>query len=219
MVRFAILALCAISAQGGAIVLSNTTTGLVDDSTITRSVTVNGVEAGFGTGTIASVLVSVNFAKADGESFDTPFPGGTPFFNEISFGLTGPSSTLVTLIATGSWSSGSGQFDGTILFDEAAASVVNSGAAPVAGTFRTTGPGSLNDFVSQSALGIWTLTIGDSVGGDALRFRSFDLTINTIDRLNAPGASIAVATPEPGSWALMGAGMLALGALGLRRKR
>jgi len=209
--KYLLLALCAVTVQAGTITLTNNTPGLFDGSSGTRDVTVTGLEPGFGLGTITSVLVSIDFAKADGEAFDPPFPGGTPFFNEISFTLTSPATTQVALIADGSWAAGTGQFDGVITFDEAADSVVNFGAAPVAGTFRTTGPGSLNDFIAQAALGVWTLGIGDSAGGDALRFRSFTLTLNT----DSGGSAV----PEPSSMALIGLGLLGLGVRNLRKKK
>jgi hypothetical protein len=207
MGKFAFLFLGAVSAFAGSFTLSNTTAGNFDSSFGTRTVTVTGAEPGFGSGTISSIVISINFAKADGEAFAPPFPAGTPFYNEIVFRLTGPSTTEVTLIEANSWGAGSGQFDGTITFDQSAPSVVNFGAAPVAGTFRPTGAGSLSDFLSQSALGVWTLSIQDTVAADSLRFRNFDLTINT-DRSTVP---------EPGSIVLMSLGLVALGARRYRR--
>ena len=205
----ALLSLGAVSASAGVIILTNSTTGNFDGNSGTRDVTVTGSEPGFGTGTISNVRISINFAKADGEGFDPPFPTSTPFFNEIHFVLIGPSATPVELIATGSWDIGAGQFDGVITFDDAAIDVVNFGAEPVAGTFRPTGAGALADFNSQNALGTWTLFIEDTAGGDSLRFRSFTLDIST------DGTVI----PEPASMALVGLGLCAAAFIRRRKSR
>lgn len=187
------------SLRADTITATNSTPGNFDASTGTRSVTFTGAEMGFGTGTILDVNISINFAKADGQSFDPPFPGGVPFYNEIHFHLTSPDGTVVHLIEPGSWGAGSGQFDGTITFDDEGALVVNFGAAPVAGTFRPTGPGAMSDYDGENALGTWTLFIEDTVGLDSLRFRNFTLSVETV--------------PEP-----TGLGLLGLGALGLVRR-
>lgn len=196
------------AATAGLISATNSTTALVDGSSTTRSVTFTGAEPGYGTGSVLDVNISIDFAKADGEAFDPPYPGGTPFYNEIVFTLTSPDAIVMTLIASGSWGTGSGFFDGIITFDDDAASVVNFDAAPVAGTFRPTGAGALSDFINDFAAGAWTLGIADTVGLDALRFRSFTLNITTED---------AVGVPEPATLSLIGAGLL--GFAGLRRRR
>jgi len=196
------------------IMATNSTTGLFDASSGTRTVAFDGTEAGYGTGQIFDVNISINFAKADGESFDPPYPGGTPFYNEIHFHLTSPGGTVVHLIEPSSWGAGSGQFDGTITFDDEAGSVVNFGAAPVAGSFRPTGPGALSDYDSltaDSALGTWTLFIQDTVGLDALRFRSFTLNIAT--------AASAVVVPEPATLVSCSIGVIGLLGYAWRRRK
>ncbi|MBI4891278.1 MAG: hypothetical protein HY821_11690 [Acidobacteria bacterium] len=194
-----------LGASAGLILHSNSTVGNFDASSGTRDVAVTGLEAGYGTGTISDVVVAINFAKADGSNFDPPYPGGTPFYDEIRFMLTGPGAQNVTLIAADSWSSGSGQFDGIIYFDQSAGQVVNYTTGPVAGTFRPTGAGSLDDYLGTSALGTWTLTIQDTVGSDSLRFRNFDLYIGT-DGSQWQGGGGEI--PEPGTYLLVGAGLL-----------
>src|SRR5688572_7681601 len=102
----------AFPASAGTITLTNTTTGNFDASSGTRSVTVTGLEPGFDSGVILDVNISINFAKADGQSFDPPYPTGTPFYNEIHFHLTSPALATVHLIEPNSWGAGDGMFDG-----------------------------------------------------------------------------------------------------------
>ena len=195
----------------GTVSVTNSTSGNFDASAGTRMVTITGLEPGFDTGTILDVDISINFAKADGEAFDPPYPGGTPFYNEIHFHLLGPGGApTVHLIEPGSWGAGSGQFDGTITFDDEAAMVVNVAAAPMAGTFRPTGPGALSDYDAASALGTWTLFIEDTTGADSLRFRSYTLTVQTED---------VAPIPEPSTLTLFGLGALGLLGYGWRRRQ
>jgi hypothetical protein len=195
-----LVALMSSSASAGVITITNSLDGNFDDSSGFRGFTVTGLEAGYGSGVILDVDISINFAKADGESFDPPYPGGTPFHNEIHFRLDDPTDDAVTLIAPGSWGGAGALFDGTITFDQAAATVVNAGAVPVAGTFRPTGAGSLDDYNGQLAVGLWELFIEDTVGLDSLRFREATLTIITEDFR---------AVPEPSTFALLGLGGVA----------
>ncbi len=198
------------SVYGGVITLSNLTTGNFDSSSGTRAVTVTGAEPGYGTGTISNVIISIDFVKADGENFAPPYPSGPAHYDEIHFRLTGPLSQTVELIAANSWPNDSGLFDGTITFDQSAASVVNFDPnTPHAGTYRPTGPGSLSDFNGTSALGTWTLLVEDTVGADSLRFHSMQLDITTDG---------VAGVPEPATMSMLGLGLIALGLLSRRRK-
>lgn len=210
-VAAALTLLAAGPAEAGVIVATNNTIGLFDASSGTRTVTFTGLEAGFGTGVILDVDIAINFAKADGESFDPPFPTGLPFHNETVFRLE-RGATTANLISAGSFNVGSDPFDGTITFSDQAAQVVNVNPdLPQAGTFRPVGPGLLSGFNGQNAAGTFTLFIQDTVGLDALRFRSFTLTITTEDATNV--------IPEPSTMALAGVGALVLGAMGVRRRK
>lgn len=183
-------------AIGGLITATNNTTGLFDASVGNRQIAFSGLEPGFGTGLITDVNVSINYAKADGENFAPPFPTfDRPFFDEIHFALIAPNGDIVELIAANSFNEGLGgtNFDGVQVFDQSAASVANVNRDLVtAGTFRPTGPGSLNDFNGDSAMGTWTLFIEDTVGDDALRFRSFTLNITTRDFTVPEPASLLI---------------------------
>jgi len=195
---------------GGLITLTNSTPGYFDNSSGNRTVTVTGLEPGYGTGAILDVNISITFCKAhdaDGSCVST----FTAFPNEIRFRLTSPGAVAVTLIDAASFNYDAfpRPFDSTITFDQAAAQVVNIYPALVpSGTFRPTGPGSLNDFNGASALGTWTLFIEDTDSGDGLLFRSLELNVTT------RGDAVI---PEPAGWLLTGAGML--GFVLYRRRR
>jgi hypothetical protein len=210
--RFALAAAVLVasvpSAEAGLITLTNSTFGNFDASSGTRSVTVTGLESGFGTGEILDVNVSVDFTKADGEGVNPPASPGTPFYNEIVFRLTSPFATTVNLISAGSFNSGSSGtlFNGVITFDQAAAQVVNVNPnQPSAGTFRPVG--NLNSFNGGTALGNWTLFIQDTVAADSLRFRSFTANITTADPI-----------PEPATLTLTALGLAAAAARHRRRR-
>jgi hypothetical protein len=191
-------------ASAGLMTLTNNTTGLFDASSGTRTVLIDSLTPGFDTNTITRVAVSIDFVKADGESFAAPYPTGTPFLNETVFSLTGPDGTIVSLIAAGSFKTGSTLFDGVITFSQSAAQIVNvNDVLMQAGTFRPIG--NLSGFNGSLAAGTWTLNIQDTTGSDALRFRSFTLEVET-------------GVPEPSSATMIVLGGL-LGAVGVWRRR
>lgn len=214
----AAIATLAMPAYGAIITATNSTPGLFDGSSGTRSVTFTGSEPGFGSGTVLDLNVSVKFAKADGqfESLET----GTPFYNEIEFILSN-GATNVTLIAAGSFFLGTGStgFDGTITFDDSATNFVNVDPnSPSSGTFKPTGPGNpaspgtLANFNGLNAASTWTLSIRDTTFADALRFREFTVSITT-------DAVVDAAVPEPGTLSIMGAGLIGLAGVSLRRRK
>lgn len=180
-------------ASGGAISVTNSTPGTFDASIGNRAVTISGFEPGFGTGVIADINVTIDYTKV-------PDAAGQPFFQEIHFAIIAPNGEVVELIAANSFNSGAvgAQFDGVQTFDQSAPTVVNANPdLPTAGTFRPTGPGSLNDFNGDSAMGTWTLFIEDTVSADPLRFRSFRLDVTTRD----------FSVPEPASLILLSLAM------------
>jgi hypothetical protein len=192
------------TAGAGTFTLTNATAGIFDASSGTRSVVVTGAEAGFDGGILVALTISIDYTKADGEDLDPPASPGTPFYNEIHFRLDRAAEPSTTLIAAGHYTTGSGVFSGIQTFVTGGA-VIPFGSSPVAGTFSPTGPGSLTAYNGLSILGTWTLFIQDTVGLDALRFRSVSFTFET-------GAAV----PEPVTSALVGSGLLGLA---YRRRR
>lgn len=200
------------AAHAGVITATNAQFANVDGGILAkRPVTFLGSEPGFALGAIADVNITIEFAKADGTNPNPPYPTTfDPFFNEINFELISPNGTSVMLIPVNTFPGAPATnafnglvYDGTITLDDEAAQTVNIQAMlagmPNSGAFRPVNP--LSAFDGLNALGTWQLWIGDEVGDDTLRFRSYTLTITTV--------------PEPTSWACWG---LAMGALVLLRR-
>jgi hypothetical protein len=200
---------------GATLLKSNTTTGYFDASSGTRSITFTEAELGSEL-YIADINVTIDFAKDGSDTFVPPeilpLELGDPNFNEMRFILTHPSGTSVTLIdfeSFNDWEAPGGQyfFQGSITFDQSAALPVNFDPDHVTpGTFRpATNGGNLDSFLSENAIGTWSLLIADNDDDDGLSFYSYSIKLTTV--------------PEPSSFVLASIGLLGLLAWGWRRKQ
>ncbi|MEX2138181.1 MAG: Ig-like domain-containing protein [Pirellulales bacterium] len=167
----------------GPIAKTNNTTGVVDRSSAARSVSFTAEDFG-GASVVADVNVVIDFMKHDGESFGID-RGGCAFNNEIFFILRSPSGQSVTFIPTFTYSEICPPGGRVLVTYDDEAETAASGM-PRSGSFRPPIP--LSAFDGEDGIGVWTVTIGDSVGADALSFWSVTVVLNSEASLVGPSS-------------------------------
>jgi PKD repeat protein/subtilisin-like proprotein convertase family protein len=101
--------------------------------------------------------------------------------SDLVIALVHPDGTVVTLVskrggAGDNYGSGATNCSGTFtVFDDAASTPINSGAAPFAGSYRPTQL--LSTLNGKSVVGIWKLRVTDTGGGDVGTLYCFQLDI------------------------------------------
>lgn len=202
--------LVAAGAQAQATVVStNSVGGIFDGSSGTRTLSVTTH------GTIQDLNLTIDFAKCDNNGADGPLLDannrcigrGNAFDSEIVFSLTGPNGQPVSLVQQGTFSNGNTPGLGRIqlTFDDEAATA--AGGKMRAGSYAPVQP--LSVFDGLDMFGTWTLFVQDTRRGDPLQYfgAALDITSATVEQV-----------PEPGTVAIVGLGLIGMGALRRRRQ-
>ena len=131
---------------------------------------------------VSDVNVQISWAKTDGSC---TAPGtGNSFHNETNFRANGPTGNQVILVQPGTYTGGGTISTVSTTFDQAAATVVG-GVNPTSGTFRPNN-GNLNTYNGLAALGNYSISAGDTAGGDPLCITGYSITVTAVADTTPP---------------------------------
>jgi len=141
---------------------------------------------------VDDVVARVEFQKVDGSC--VAIGTSVPYYNEVGFRLVSPAGTIVTLIGTGSYSTGSTTVTTQWAMDFTKSATTAVSGLPASGTYKPT-TGSMEDFEGESGIGNWKIQASDTAGGDPLCARYARVTITDINE--SPTANtVNVSTSE-----------------------
>lgn len=196
------------ASASAAVIRTNTNYVRVDGSEAERSLRVNA------RGVIADVNITVDFSKCDdprlGPSGGACLGQGIPFEDEFTLALIAPDGRRIELVRAyetyGPGLAGKGAGRVAVTFDDEAGAA--AGPSIRGGSFRAAQ--ALSAFDGMDMYGNWTLAIQDYFPSDPFEFFSARVEIT-------PDENGAVVIPEPATLAMLGIGLLGLGA-GRRRQ-